>query len=706
MSIGLEVKINNEIVSGITVPTISFPIVFTWVFTDTNVVGVDESDGTLETIGEVGQKGFDIKISDNDINWGESSFVGVMAQTDFLLNTSKSWIYRGTPLQVGTTYYGQIVVRDEIDRFSDIYTFSFILNSLPIASNVIISPTVPTIDDELILLYDYTDVDGDIEQETIIRWYKNGILQINLNGLISVTSEFLQIDDVWYVDVMPFDGHEYGLRISSQTVVITRDVLIVSNIRILPELPNENDILKADYSVADFNNTEHISIRWFVNNILKTALNDQQYIREIITVGDVIRFEIKPESNSQFVSSEEVTIVTGDFIVSDILIDGLEEPLEVTTTQPVIRWNSNPPDGGSVSYVSVKIGTFFEADNIYEIISETNKEIFTVPANLLNRGVDYYVSVAISDTQTFTNYTSAHFRIQGSRWTNLVDNSTGWTIETIYLLDNATFDSGQYQVLRINDGSRFAEIRLYNEKISFVSQEILFVENLDTSGSNILTVVGKLNDIKIYLNRTLIIDASGKFVQESSQKQLDLGNMTDSDFTVDYKYFYYTVSGAFYPGESDEYANMKFSSYFYFPNNEVVTLKGYIETYSGNTIDTHVFAINPHDDTISGKIYSILPEKKQRNTTVSRAISPINKLRKSPDGTVVAIGHAKGISIVSGYLINPFDYEIDFEEIDADGVQTLPLPDANGWELRKNTNFIAAYFDAAGFNINTLDNSE
>ena len=72
--------------------------------------------------------------------------------------------------------------------------------------------------------------------------------------------------------------------------------------------------------------------------------------------------------------------------------------------------------------------------------------------------------MALSETETFTKYETSNFRVRGSRWEEDVSNSTGWTIDTMFVIP-AEID-GEYQSIRINDGSKFAEVRLYNDKIS------------------------------------------------------------------------------------------------------------------------------------------------------------------------------------------------------------------------------------------------
>jgi hypothetical protein len=700
--LNVQIKINNQNVVSQNTPVrvVGGVTVFSWEFDGISLVDVDETDGTfdLESIG--GQIAVEIKIADNNINLGSESFNGNVASIEFTSWTARSWKYVGPFLERGQTYYGQIRLIDEASRTSTPVAFSFLVNTLSAASSAVVSPSSPTVDDDIVLTYDYSDPDADIEGDTLVRWFRNGVYQRNLDGQLLIGSSYMQIDDIWYADVLPHDGYEYGSRISSNSVQVIRTLISISSAAISPTSPNENDILKADYKVDILSIQEDISIRWFVNNVIQESFIDKQYMRYDATPGDIVRYEVKTESGTIFISSDDVTIVASDFSVYDIKVDGMLESLEVSTTTPSVRWKTHIPEGRDINYTRIQIGTFYEAENIYNNVIEIDKDNFTVPANILKRGVDYYISITISDTTSFGQSSTSHFRVKGSRWSDSVDNDTGWSIETIYLIqDSGDFSSSEYQVFRISDGTFFAEVRLHNNKIAFVSEDFTYVD-IDSSDRNLLTIVGKGNDVKIYLDRTLVLDATGKFTQRTTEKILELGNITGSTFFFTYKYIYYTISGDYHPGESSEYSNMQFSTFLQLENNEIVALKGYIEVVDGITTDTKVFASNPDDEDESGSVYSILSSNKYKVGTVPKTYSPINKIRKSPDGKKVGIAHAKGASVVTGYLINPFNFEIDFTEEDSDG--EFPLPEDNGWELVQNMGWTASYFNNDGFNINTI----
>ena len=690
MAFELSLKLNNQIVedyfSSVRVsndhPTLS------WDFDIVNKTTVDSDTGVISVIGEYPQIAYEIKISTINTNIGDSLFVGNIVQTGLVSSQDLFWKYVGPQIERGATYYGQIYVVDEFSRESDIRTFSFSYNSLPYVNNAYISPSLPSVTDNLQLNYDYFDDDGDLESNTTIRWFKNGTYQRQFDNSFVINSSFLQNNDIWSADIYPSDGYEYGSRVTSPQIIITPTVITLSNLSISPKNPNPNDVLKANYEVSDDFETDNVFIRWYINESVVVDLNDQKTVKPDIQAGDVIRFEIKHKDAFEYVSSSIVNIVDSDFVVVNIIVDGSHEPLGVSSITPNVKWDVFIPDGKSINYTSIKIGTFYEADNVYTTVLEGNIKTFTIPTNNLEKGRDYYISIAASDTQTFVKYESTHFRVDGSRWEKDVSNSTGWIFETLFMSSGATGDV--YQFIRINDGDRFAEVRIYPDKIRLMSGSFI-TYSVDTSISRFLTVAGKGDDIKIYLNRELVIDGEGIFTKTSNIKRLEIGDDSGSSFEVHYKYFSYTTSGYFLPGISSEYTDLQFHIYMEFEDNEIISLQGYKN-------GKYIFGLNPDNENDSGTIYAIKAGEAKRVPTVARTFTPINRIGKSPDGKIVVFAHSQGSTVINGYSIANYNNEMIFT---TDSLTTQYLVD-NGWEIVKNADYNINYFSSDGFNINTL----
>ena len=696
MALELSLKLNNQTVtnyeSDIRVVD-EFPTL-NWTFDLADKAVVDPDSGVVSEVGEFAQDGYEVRVSNLSINIGTDLFIGNMAQTGIWIGQESFWRYNGVPIIRGVTYYGQVQATDNANRKSEWATFSFFYNSLPVVSDVVIIPAEPSPTNDLQLSYDFFDKDADLESGTKIKWFKNGIYQRQFDNALIIEAFNLQNNDIWNVDIYPSDGYEFGSRVTSLHVIVSKTSVEIDNIIILPKNPNPDDILKADYIASNEVEQDNVAIRWYVNNFLDATFNDQQYVKLPVEAGDEVRFEVKHVDGKTYVSSSTEIIVDSSFIISNIMVDGKIESLEISSINPLVQWDTFVPDGKIVNYISIKIGTFFESDNIYSTILSFSGDSFTIPPNLLSKGRDYYISIAASGTQVFSKYASSHFRINGSRWEESVSNSDGWTMEMFFSIPTEGDVDIDYQVVRINDGSKFAEVRLYSSKIVLISGSRLEYESALLFNANTLNISGKDNDIKIYLDRELIIDGEGIFTQLSNIKRLEIGASASDIFAVHYRYLFYTVSGYFLPGLSSEYSNIQFHVYMEFEDNEVVAL-------NSHTGGEYVFGLNPNNTIESSSVLAIVPGQSVINcSTVARTFSPINRINKSPDGKIAVYAHARGVTIIRGYVINPFNHELIF--VDSNDVVNETFPTSNGWELVRNTNFNAAYFDNDGLNINTL----
>ena len=118
-------------------------------------------------------------------------------------------------------WYFTVKPKDGLD-FGNLQTSPTVTiqNSLPTASNLTISPSLPYTTDNLTANYTYTDADGDPESGTEIRWYKNGFLQPEFNDISEIPSSATTIGETWYFTVKPKDGTDLGeLQISTAVTV-------------------------------------------------------------------------------------------------------------------------------------------------------------------------------------------------------------------------------------------------------------------------------------------------------------------------------------------------------------------------------------------------------------------------------------------------------------------------------------------------------
>ncbi|MCK5526688.1 MAG: hypothetical protein KAJ05_06025, partial [Candidatus Latescibacteria bacterium] len=94
------------------------------------------------------------------------------------------------------------------------------VNDAPAARDVHLSPSSPAPSDTLVVGYSFTDVDGDSESGTELRWFKDGSLQSDYNDSRSVLPVATAKGESWHSVVRPKDGTAFGGAVHSDTVLI------------------------------------------------------------------------------------------------------------------------------------------------------------------------------------------------------------------------------------------------------------------------------------------------------------------------------------------------------------------------------------------------------------------------------------------------------------------------------------------------------
>jgi hypothetical protein len=691
----LTVKVNNQLVSSGGIRIVNDRPVVSWDFNEIQVVDPDPygviGDATL-----IEQRSFEIRIGTSQTNLGADSFVAGIKGTGVVLSALRSWKYIGQPLQRGTTYFGQIIVEDSEGNSTGWETFSFKFNQLPVAMSPTLSPSTPSAADAITLTYSYTDADGDTEDGTLIKWFRNGSHEWQFDNETSIGSSFLSYNDIWMAQVLPSDGYEVGPSVTSNTVTVTTQSPTGTAAKVLPPLPKTNDIFSAKYEFSG-DLPDKSLIRWYVNGGHQKSFDDHKFARLDVSAGDKVRYEIQPfdgVSYGSMVVSNTATVLASPFGVENIRVDGRDEPLSLNSLRPAISWDVVDPGGAVANWVSIRICATAGGDQVFSSDFQSQESVFIVPGNTLERGRDYFVSVAVSDSNVFANYSIAHFRVSGSRWTEKVANTTGWTVEAVVCLaaeSSSEFNEAEYQIISFEDGVYFGEVRIYRDRLSFASSSVKFSENMDLAKSNILTIVGKGTDVKVYLGRKEVIDATGLFLQKSSRKSLEFGsNLVFDTFSLAYQSFYYSVAGAFHPGTANEFNDLQFHELAAFPFNSASRMKAFVD----NRVNKKVFALNADSQSDGSVINVIVPGQVQSFGAVPRTFSPISNAAQSPDGVFKIFSHARGASIFKGYLINNFDHLTDF-------ATNATNPTDDGWELVQNMGTGVITFSGDGLEINT-----
>ncbi|MBI5417582.1 hypothetical protein HZA55_06505 [Candidatus Poribacteria bacterium] len=166
------------------------------------------------------------------VNW-DSGLISA-SYKDANIDHGKKYWYRVS------AYNGDGIISEKSNEIQ------ILMNMPPYVKNLTLTPTFPYTTDDLVGTHEYTDADGDTENGTEIKWYKNGAEQIVFKNKPVVPGSATNKGEIWYFSVLPKDGVEFGEE------KISASVLILSNDKpYIPEDTHEEAAYKYLYEVMD-----------------------------------------------------------------------------------------------------------------------------------------------------------------------------------------------------------------------------------------------------------------------------------------------------------------------------------------------------------------------------------------------------------------------------------------------------------------------
>ena len=167
-----------------------------------------------------------LNATDIDNETSDLSFDASTGNTDIVTVSVTGNLLTLTPVENATGPAVVEVWASDGDAESGHITFTLTVapvNDAPIATDAVINPSIPTINDDLVLSYDYFDLEGDDESGTIITWFKDGVEQLEFSDQLTIPASATACDEEWYTEVTPSDGELFGQPVNSNTVTICAD---------------------------------------------------------------------------------------------------------------------------------------------------------------------------------------------------------------------------------------------------------------------------------------------------------------------------------------------------------------------------------------------------------------------------------------------------------------------------------------------------
>jgi hypothetical protein len=296
------------------------------------------------------------------------------------------------------------------DSWVDLPVNVTIINSIPSITGIGVTPFPATSQNSLTLDYTYIDADFDSENDSIIIWYKNGVIQGLLNGSYTVDHSDTSKNDIWHVKVKPFDGTDYGDWFSlAENVTIRNTPPEALNVEILESSPVNNDSdLHASYSYSDYDSDGQVNgsreIYWYWYNgtdfELQPLLNYSMVVGHgNTTIGDIWYFTIRCSDGINLSSMEispSVTIAATPNTPPEAKYLNITPSIVTTLHDLYINWTFYDVDPGDIN----QSGTIYNW-YINGVYFPSYDSFQTLPSSATTKGDIIHVKVKPRDGKDF-----------------------------------------------------------------------------------------------------------------------------------------------------------------------------------------------------------------------------------------------------------------------------------------------------------------
>ncbi|MHA1996429.1 MAG: hypothetical protein ACW97Z_18000, partial [Candidatus Hodarchaeales archaeon] len=201
---------------------------------------------------------------------------------------------------------------------------------------------LPTTNDDLVFTFEYFDFDGDpmVWGQTLILWYKNGLLIPSTSNQSTLLSANFAKGDIINAVIRPYDGFDWALgNFTSPSISIANAIPIVTFFDLVPTLISNNDVLELIWTFYDVDgDTEDFSkvyIRWYRNGLPENSYTNQSSIPLSVTNnGDLWRAEFWTSDGLNYSIAYTDNIFTKKLSVEYIFDPtGRVDPYNVRTDQ-------------------------------------------------------------------------------------------------------------------------------------------------------------------------------------------------------------------------------------------------------------------------------------------------------------------------------------------------------------------------------------
>ncbi len=250
--------------------------------------------------------------------------------------------------------------------------------------------------------------------------------------------------------------------------------------------------------------------------------------------------------------------------------------------------------------------------------------------------------------------------------TDVVNNTAAGAVSSSSPTDCS---SDQFQGIRFYDGTSFGYLRVYADKVQLLVDQTYEFE-LDGTMLHTYRLTGNHDDIRLYVDGQLAINATGGFTQPTSTKLIEFGDIAgrNQNISSEWDSFKYTTTGDFPPANTED---LLLEQTISFPDASVGRLKTY---------DNALYvSVDPLDPDRSTSIYRFEEGQKREHrsvlaitkASVSAVLIDPNRNGSAFDTTGKYLATDNGLQYLISSKPFPYDFVTSFSQ-DLDG---------NGWAL-------------------------
>ncbi|MHA2332967.1 MAG: DUF2341 domain-containing protein, partial [Candidatus Hodarchaeales archaeon] len=386
--------------------------------------------------------------------------------------------------------------KDGLDYSVDWHNSSAItiLNTQPTASGLILTSN-PYNTTNLVANWTFADIDADSQADYYIRWYKDNVLQSQLDNKTTIEAANTTKGEVWNYTLQVQDGESWSTFYYSSNTTILNTVPAATGLTLTANPYTTTDLV-AGWTFSDpvDNDSQYnYTVRWYKNGELQVDLNDTITVEAgNTTKGENWKYYLQVHDGEAWsITYISTTVTSLNTAPEASSVDLTSNPS--TTENLVATWSSSDDDGDDV----VGPGTYLIRWYKGGLLQASLNDSTTVAASLTTKGEEWNYTIQVFDGSDYsTVYNSPTITILNSipiasgltitsNPYNFTDLVVDWTFA-----DNDTVDSqDSYEIRWYKDGSPQP---LLNDKIT--------VEASNTTKGEVWNYTLRVHDGETYSN--------------------------------------------------------------------------------------------------------------------------------------------------------------------------------------------------------------